>query len=664
MKKNFRVPSFSMNNFSSTTSLTTNNSNLVKFMKKNNINTLQDLLSRSMEDLEWYWDKVGEDLGIRWKQPYSKVFDTSRGAPWAEWFVGGKCNIVDNIIQKNIVEHPDKTAFIFVNRYGIKEKLSFRDLEFRIRVFTLALKNLGVKKGDVIGIYLPMRSESFIAIYSISTLGAIHVPIFSGFGKLALEQRLVDSNSKFLITSETMERRGKTITLKEHWKDVFRNTNVKKVILVDDTKRGSEYHSQQDNIFSYSRIYDKSLNDLDKNSGFDSEIMDSKEPLFYLYTSGTTGKPKGTIQTHGGFSIFSAQQAAYLIDLVHSDTMFWYADIGWITGQTWVVYGAPIIGASTVVFEDTLDYPTNDFWANHIEKLRVTIFGAAPTAIRQFMQNEIEGKNYDFSSLRLLASTGERLNKEAWNWYFKNVGNNNCPIINLSGGTEIGGAILSMVPGLDNSPSSVGIPVPGFDVDIYDEKGKSVNAGYLVIKKPWPAMTRGLLNDDERYIKTYWSRFPNVWYHGDKVMVDDQNMWHILGRVDDVIKISGHRIDPSEIEEILTSHPSVVESAAVSIPDEVTGESVYVFCILRETTLTDHQVFAVKENLNKLLTEKIGKFLLPKDIGFVNELPKNRSGKILRRLIRQKLVNSEIASDDLLIVENPESLSAIYPKIY
>ncbi|HEU5120368.1 MAG TPA: AMP-binding protein, partial [Candidatus Nitrosocosmicus sp.] len=542
-------------------------------------------------------------------------------------------------------------------------------LEFRVQVFTRALKNIGVKKGDVIGIYLPMRSESFIAIYSISMLGAIHVPVFSGFGKLALEQRLINSNSKFLITSETMQRKGKTIRLKDHWMDVLRNTNVKKVILVDDYNDDeinniSKSLINNDYIYSYNHIYHNSLNSFANNVKLESETMDSEAPLFYLYTSGTTGKPKGTIQTHGGFSIFSAHQAAYLIDLKQSDTIFWYADIGWITGQTWVVYGSPIIGACTVVFEDTLDHPTVDFWARQIENLKVTIFGAAPTAIRQFMQNNIKVSNYAFDSLRLLASTGERLNKEAWDWFFKYVGNNNCPIINLSGGTEIGGAILSMLPFLNNMPTSVGIPVPGLDADVYDEEGKSVNSGYLVIKKPWPAMTRGLLNDDDRYIKTYWSKFPNTWYHGDKVMIDKQNMWYISGRVDDVIKVAGHRIDPGEIEEILTSHPDVVESAAVSIPDEVTGESIYVFCILRDSKITIEQIFTTKENLKRLLREKIGKFLLPRDIYFVSELPKNRSGKILRRLIRQKLVHGYIATDDLLIVENPESLKAIYPKIF
>ncbi|VFJ13183.1 AMP-binding protein [Candidatus Nitrosocosmicus franklandus] len=664
MTDNLRIPSFSLDDLP--ISDFTNTSNLITFMRKNNLVSLHDLLLESTKNPEWYWDRVNDDLDIKWKQRYSKVIDAQGGIPWTDWFIGGKCNIIDNIVQKNVEKNPDKIAFIFVNQYGIKEKLTFRDLEFRVRVFSMALKNIGVRKGDVIGIYLPMRSESFIAIYSISMLGAIHVPIFSGFGKLALEQRLIDSNSKFLITSKFMERRGKVIKLQDHWRDVFRNTNVKKVILVDDDDNTnsvgiSSKSLDNTNIFSYNNIYDDSLNRLNKNSKLESETMDSKDPLFYLYTSGTTGKPKGTIQTHGGFSIFSAHQASYLIDLKQNDTMFWYADIGWITGQTWVVYGSPMIGACTVVFEDTLDYPTLDFWARQIENLKVTIFGAAPTAIRQFMRNEIKVSNYTFDSLRLLATTGERLNKEAWDWFFKYVGNNKCPIINLSGGTEVGGAILGTLPFLGNVPTSVGVPVPGFDVDIYNEEGESVDNGYLVIKQPWPAMTRGLLNDTDRYIKTYWSRFPNIWYHGDKVMIDKQNMWYILGRADDMIKVAGHRIDPSEIEEILTSYSEVIESAAVSIPDEVTGESVHVFCVLKDFKKTPKQIFIIKENLQELLREKIGKFLLPKEIHFVNDLPKNRAGKTLRRLLRQKLVRDEITNDDLLIVENPDSLKDICP---
>ena len=392
-----------------------------------------------------------------------------KGLPWCEWFIGGKCNIIDNVIQSNLNKHPFKTAFIFVNHDGIKENLTFMELELRVNVFARALQDIGVKKGDVVGIYLPMRMESFVAIYAISKLGAVHVPIFSGFGKTALEQRLVDSNSSYLITSDFFHRRGRVINLRSHWEDVLSNTFVKKII-VSETGEPVFDNTSNDRLFSFKRIYNEAFNKYDSNSKFEAEIMDSGDPLFILYTSGTTGKPKGTIQTHGGFSIFSAHQSSYLIDLKSTDIIFWYADLGWITGQTWIMYGSPIIGSTAVIFEDTLDFPYVDYWAKQVDDLHVTIFGAAPTAIRQFMRNNIDFSKFHFSSLRLLVSTGERLNKEAWDWYFSKIGNNRCPIINLSGGTEIGGAILSMLPFLDNVPTSVGVPVPGLDVDILNDR--------------------------------------------------------------------------------------------------------------------------------------------------------------------------------------------------
>jgi len=625
-------------------------------MKKNRIDTLEELLLKSIENIEWYWNAVNDDLGIKWRKPFDKVVDVQKGLPWCEWFVGGKCNIIDNVIQNNINKQPNKIAFIFVNPDGIKKKLSFKDLEMRVNVFASALKDIGVKKGDVVGIYLPMKMESFVALYAISKLGAVHVPIFSGFGKSALEQRLIDSNSSYLITSDFFQRRGRVINLRTHWEDVLSNTFVKKIIVSETEDAVSNYPSN-DKVISFKRIYDEAFRKYDPNRKFEAELMKSNEPLFILYTSGTTGKPKGTIQTHGGFSIFSAHQSSYLIDLKSDDTILWYADLGWITGQTWIVYGSPIIGSTAVIFEDTLDYPYIDYWAKQVDDLNITIFGAAPTAIRQFMRNNIDFSKFNFSSLRLLVSTGERLNKDAWDWYFSKVGNNRCPIINLSGGTEIGGAILSMLPFLDNVPTSVGVPVPGLDVDILDDQGNSVNDGYLVIRNPWPGMTRGILNDEERYMHTYWSKFPNIWNHGDKVRTDSQNMWYISGRVDDVMKISGHRIDPSEIEEVLTSYSGIVESAAVGIPDDLTGESVCIFCVLNTADMAK-RTNALKKDLEKLLTSRIGKFLLPKSIYFVNELPKNRSGKILRRLMRKKLLDIEISKDELLLVENPESLKS------
>jgi acetyl-CoA synthetase len=655
MVKKLKVPFYSI---SSSKSEWTKDNNLIQFMERNDIDTLEDLLLKSIDNVEWYWRAVNDDLGIQWSEPFKKVVDVQKGLPWCEWFVGGKCNIIDNVIQSNLNKHPFKTAFIFVNPDGIKEKLTFKELELRVNIFAHALQDIGVKKGDVVGIYLPMRMESFVAIYAISKLGAVHVPIFSGFGKTALEQRLVDSNSSYLITSDFFHRRGRVINLRSHWEDVLSNTFVKKII-VSETGESVFDNTFNDGVFSFKRIYNEAFNKYDSNSKFEAELMDSGDPLFILYTSGTTGKPKGTIQTHGGFSILSAHQSSYLIDLKSTDIIFWYADLGWITGQTWIIYGSPIIGSTAVIFEDTLDFPYVDYWAKQVDDLHVTIFGAAPTAIRQFMRNNIDFSKFHFSSLRLLVSTGERLNKGAWDWYFSKIGNNRCPVINLSGGTEIGGAILSMLPFLDNVPTSVGVPVPGLDVDILNEQGKSVNDGYLVIRNPWPGMTKGLLNDDERYLYTYWSKFPNIWNHGDKVRTDSQNMWYISGRVDDVMKISGHRIDPSEIEEVLTSYSGIVEAAVVGIPDELSGESVCVFCVLNNVDITNQTNSSIKQDLEKLLISRIGKFLLPKAIYFVNDLPKNRSGKILRRLMRKKLLDIDISNDDLLLVENPESLKSI-----
>ena len=656
--RNLRVPEISVSTLLDSGFANIHKNNLISFMQKNSIETLEDLLAKSVGDTEWYWNAVNTDLNLRWKRPFTKVLDIKKGLAWPEWFGNGKCNIIDNVLQKNIDLNPNKIAFIFVNEYGIQTQISFKELGFRVQTFANALRKMGMKKGDVVGIYAPMNVRSFIAIYSVSLLGAIHVPIFSGFGKVALEQRLIDSKAQFLISAETMRRKGKTVSLKDHWNSTFETTEIKKIVLIDS----KEVNTLTDgNIFSFDEMYENSFKDWEKNDigVLHTESMNSSDPLFILYTSGTTGKPKGTIQTHGGFSVFSAHQSAYLIDLKTDDVLFWYADMGWITGQTWVVYGSPIIGATTVVFEDTLDFPEVDHWAKYVDRLKVSVFGMAPTAIRQFMRNDFDFSKYDFGSLRLLVSTGERLNKEAWEWYFEKVGSGKCSIINLTGGTEVGGAILSMLPFLKNVPSSVGVPVPGLDADIYDDQGNSATEGYLVIKKPWPGITKGLLNDDKRYIDTYWSKFPNVWYHGDKVTLDDECMWYITGRVDDVIKISGHRVDPGEIEQVVTSFHEVIESAAVGIPDEITGESIHVYCVLRNNSISESVLPNMRERIQRLLISDIGKFLLPKRINFVLELPKNRAGKILRRLMRQRIMNEKISENDLLLVENPDSLKYI-----
>jgi acetyl-CoA synthetase len=341
------------------------------------------------------------------------------------------------------------------------------------------------------------------------------------------------------------------------------------------------------------------------------------------------------------------------------DILFWYADAGWITGQVWVVYGSAIIGGTSLVYEEALDYPKKDAWCRLIQDHKVSIFGVAPTAVRYFMKSGVQTSDYDFSSMRSLATTGEPINREAWEWYFENVGGKRCPVINLSGGTEIGGAIVSALPVMALKPCTVGCPVPGFDADVVDDAGKSVRngEGYLVIKKPWPSMTRGLLNNPERFIDVYWSRYHDVWYHGDLVLVDSHGLWYMRGRADDVIKVSGHRIGTAEVEAAATSHPAVAEAVAIGRPDELRGESIVLFAVIKDGMKPDD---TLKGEILKKVEESIGRFARPDEVRIVSELPKTKTGKLVRRLVKAKVAGDDIAGQDLTALENPSCLDGIW----
>jgi acetyl-CoA synthetase len=629
------------------------NSNISHFMIKHGITDYSRLLQKSTENIEWYWNAVNDDLNLEWYKKYDQLFDSSNGIPWTRWFINGKCNIIANVIDRHAKNQPDKIAYIFENERGDIRKVSYRNLDTEVNFLACALSDAGIKKGDVVAIYLPMIPEAFFSIFACSKIGAVHTTIFSGFSEKALHSRLRSSNAKMLITSNKMHRHSDDINLKSQWIHAIKNTNVSKIIVAGDevSEREDECNNK---IINYNEFVKEA-----KSSGkrCDTEIMDSEDPLFILYTSGTTGEPKGTIQVHGGFTIVAAQQTAFLIDMKPTDTLFWYADIGWITGQTWVVYGSPMIGGRALIYEDTLDYPKQDTWCKLIDKHKVTIFGAPPTAIRIFIKNNIPIKNYNFSSLRILAMTGESINKEAWIWYFENVGKKRCPIINLSGGTEIGGAILSALPIMSLKPCTVGYPIPGFDADVFDDAAKHTSKGYLVIKKPWPSMTRGILNDQDRFIEMYWSKYKDVWYHGDLIFVDSDGLWYIQGRTDDIIKVSGHRIGPAEIESAITSHPAIAEAAAIGIPDKIKGESIAIYATLKTKPPSDHIINpnTLKKEIIKIVENTIGKFARPKQIKFVADLPKTRTGKLVRRLIRAKISNT-IEDQDLTMIENPSSL--------
>ena len=616
-------------------------------MKKHEISSLDELCIKSKNNLEWFWESVDEDIGIVWDEPYTKTLDTSNGIAWAKWFVNGKTNIYKSSVEKFTKKTPEKIAYDFISEDGIQTKLSYFELNSKVSKFANGLKSLGVKKGDVIAIYLPMIEEAIISILAAAKIGAVQTIIFSGYSSESLQIRLQDCKAKILLTSDGFHRKGKSISQKTIVENAIVDTNIEKIVVVP--YKGIDQYEKSNKI----EFYDKLI--LNQSNSCNTEIMDSEDPLFILYTSGTTGKPKGVIHTHGGFSVFAGHQASYLVNMGENDRLFWPADIGWITGLVWNVYGLLLTGSNAIIYDGALDFPNSDRVWEILSNYKATIFGISPTAVRLFKKiNAKPLEKYSLDTLQNIPTTGEPLDEDSWWWLFEKVGNKKIPIMNLSGGTEIGGAMLSVFPGMKLKPSTVGIPVPGMDLDIVDEDGNQIrgNNGYLIIKQPWPAMTRGLLNDDERYLETYWSKFENIWFHGDYVLADEDNLWYMKGRADDVINVSGHRMSTAEIEHTVISHNKISDAASISIPDELTGEAIVVFFVPENKNEVNLEADII-EHINK----KIGKIAKPKLIFQLSDLPKTRTGKIMRRLLKAKLTGNPLG--DLSSLENPDILKEI-----
>ncbi|HSA98697.1 MAG TPA: acetate--CoA ligase [Candidatus Nitrosotenuis sp.] len=626
----------------------TEGSNIFRFMKKHDISSLSDLLKRSKSDPDWFWDAVSQDIGVVWDKKYTTVSDFSNGKQWPRWFSDGKINIINSTVEKFAEKTPNKIAYCFVSEDGAEKAITYSQLEIHVSKLANALKSIGVQKGDVVAIYMPMIFEAIAAMLACAKIGAVQTVIFSGYSTESLKIRLQDCNAKVLFVSDGFTRKGNPVSQKRTLPESIQDTRIEKLIIVPYKK--IDRYDFSDSVLDYSELIE------DQPDSCKTESMDSEDPLFILYTSGTTGRPKGVIHTHGGFSVYAGHQASYLIDLKPDDTLFWSADIGWITGQTWNVYGLLEVGATAIIYDGAIDWPNNDRLWKMLEKYGVTIFGTSPTAVRMFRQHGVEPrKQFNLDKIRIIPTTGEPIDEESWWWLYEKIGNKKVPIMNLAGGTEIGGAMLSVFPGMKLKPTTVGMPCPGFDLDAFDENQKSVRnkKGFLVVKSPWPTMTRGLLNDSERYIQSYWSQYKDVWFHGDYVMIDDDGLWYMYGRVDDVINVSGHRLSTVEIEQVVITHKKIADAAAISIPDKITGEAIVLFVVLRDKN--DQKT--IQSEMEKYISEKIGKIAKPKTICVISDMPKTRTGKVMRRLLKAKLLGED--AGDTSALENPHVLGEI-----
>lgn len=570
---------------------------------------------------EPFW--ANEARKLDWFKPFEKVLSFT--APYAKWFEGGKLNAAYNCLDRHLAAKRNKAAFMWEGEDGKTRVLTYWELHREVCQLANVYKNLGLKKGDRIAIYMPLIPEAIVAMLASARIGLIHTVVFGGFSAESLKDRIEDSGAKLLITADGGYRRGAIIPLKSTADTALASLNIQNVIVVKRT--GNEIDMQPNRDLWYHDLVPHASPDCPP------EWMDSEDPLYILYTSGTTGKPKGILHTTAGYLTQCRTTCEMVFDMKDNDLYWCTADIGWVTGHSYVVYGPLAIGVSQVIYEGAPDWPKrNRFW-KIIEKYGVTIFYTAPTAIRAFMKWGAEfPASANLSTLRLLGSVGEPINPEAWMWYHTHIGSSRCPIVDTWWQTETGAIMIAPIPALTPlKPGSATKPLPGIHAAIVDSDGKKSDAGYLLITKPWPAMLRGIWNDPKRFHDTYWSRFPNTYFTGDGARLDQDGYLWLMGRVDDVINVSGHRLGTMEVESALVDHPSVAEAAVVGVHDELKGQSITAFVILKEnyTPSNTHEA-----ELKAHVVQKIGSIARPERILFARDLPKTRSGKIMRRLLR------------------------------
>ena len=636
---------------------------LTAFMRQHGLADFDELMRRSTSDVPWFTDAVLKYLDMQFYQPYSQVVDLSEGIQFPKWCVGGKMNIVHNILDKWVTDRGWRTgdsekkftvyglrsALIWEGEEGTTRMLTYQDLYREVNKTANALRSLGLGKGDAIGLFMPMTPEIVIALLAIAKIGGIILPLFSGYGAGAIASRLNDAEAKALFAADGAFRRGKPVEMKSIADEAAAQvpTLLHMIIL---KRTGQEIKMKEERDHWWHELI------APQPDSASTEVTSAEDPLMIIYTSGTTGKPKGALHTHCGFPVKAAQDMAFGTDVHQGDVIYWMTDMGWMMGP-WLVFGALTLGATLLLYDGAPDFPSHDRLWELTASHKITQLGVSPTLIRSLIPyGDDQFKKHDLSALRCFASTGEPWNPEPWKWLFEKVGEGKRPIINYSGGTELSGGIVMGNPLLPLKPCAFSAPCPGMAADVVDENGRPIRnaVGELVIRAPWIGMTRGFWKDNQRYLDTYWSRWENVWVHGDFAAIDSDGMWYILGRSDDTIKVAGKRLGPAEVESILVRNQAVVESAAVGVPHEIKGSELVVFVVLKKNVAPSAEL---RKELRGMIVSEMGKALAPKAVLFVSDLPKTRNAKVMRRTIRAAYLGLELGDTSSLV--NPEAVEEI-----
>jgi acetyl-CoA synthetase len=616
------------------------------------------LCDEAERDFTGFWGRLAREH-LLWKQPFTRVLDDSQ-APFFKWFDDGKLNASYNCLDRHLQTQPEKTAIVFEADDGKVTRINYRDLHRRVCAMANGLKSLGIKKGDRVIVYMPMSIEAVTAMQACARIGAIHSVVFGGFSAKALNERIIDAGAVAVLTADEQMRGGRAIALKAAVDEGIALggcDTLKHVVVYRRTGGAVQWHGGRD-------VW---LNDLlqGKSDSCEPEWVEAEHPLFILYTSGSTGKPKGVQHSTGGYLLQAVLTMKWVFDHKPADVFWCTADIGWVTGHTYVCYGPLAVGATEIVFEGVPTYPDGGRFWRMIQDHKCTVFYTAPTAIRSLIKIGADlPKQYDLSSLRILGTVGEPINPEAWMWYYETVGGSRCPIVDTWWQTETGGHLITPLPGATPlKPGSCTLPLPGIMADVVDETGTSVErgkGGILVIRKPWPSLLRTIWGDPERFRRTY---FPDdfkgkLYVAGDGASRDANGYFTIMGRIDDVLNVSGHRLGTMEIESALVSNPKVAEAAVVGRPDPLTGEAIAAFVVLRQTRPSGAEAGKIANELRDWVAKEIGPIAKPRDIRFGENLPKTRSGKIMRRLLRS-LAKGEEINQDVSTLENPAILDQL-----